>query len=342
LAAFDAWVALQTPATILALDPALGAAVTAQGPGGNLTVHGNTILGDTVTNTTAISGAATVGGTLAVTGATTTHGINNSNTQITGVAAGVAPTDAANVGQVTTVATDLATEVTRATTAEGVLTTGLSNEVTRATAAEGVLTTGLANEVTNRGIAVANEATARAAADSGLQTSINTEVTRATNAEGVLTTGLANEVTNRTNAVTAEATARAAADTAEATARAAADTLIRHDFGVADTTLSNQITAEANTRAAEDAHLQSQINSSSRQIDRNTRGIAMVAAMTNTTIQAGMKQAIDFNLSQFDCQTGFAFGYGYKVNENLQINAAGGSTTDFNEGVFRLGLSYQW
>ena len=104
----------------------------------------------------------------------------------------------------------------------------------------------------------------------------------------------------------------------------AADNVLRNDFESAD------------------RHLQSQVDSNRYQIDRNTRGIAMVAAMTNTTIQPGMKQAIDFNMAQFDDATGFGFGYGYRVNENLQINAAGASTTDFEESVVRLGLSYQW
>jgi hypothetical protein len=110
----------------------------------------------------------------------------------------------------------------------------------------------------------------------------------------------------------------------------------------ADAVNFGQLTNETNARIAGDRHLQSQVDSNRYQIDRNTRGIAMVAAMTNTTIQPGMKQAIDFNMAQFDDATGFGFGYGYRVNENLQINAAGASTTDFEESVVRLGLSYQW
>ena len=77
-------------------------------------------------------------------------------------------------------------------------------------------------------------------------------------------------------------------------------------------------------------------------IDTNTRGIAMVAAMTNTTIRDGMTQGVDFNISQFESETGFAFGYAHKVNENVQIHGAAASTTDFEESVGRLGVSFQW
>src|SRR6185295_16511350 len=63
----------------------------------------------------------------------------------------------------------------------------LNAEVTRATSAENVLTTNLATEATNR---IAGDAT--------LTVSLTTETTRALNAEGVLTTDLATEVARAT------------------------------------------------------------------------------------------------------------------------------------------------
>ena len=109
---------------------------------------------------------------------------------------------------VSTTSTALATEVARATAAEGVLTTSIANEastrgtadatlttnlnaeVSRATAAEGVLTTSIANEASTRGTAVAT-----------LITNLNAEITRATAAE----TANANAITTETNrATTAE------------------------------------------------------------------------------------------------------------------------------------------
>ena len=77
-------------------------------------------------------------------------------------------------------------------------------------------------------------------------------------------------------------------------------------------------------------------------IDTNTRGIAMVAAMTNTTIQPGMTHGVDFNISQFESETGFAFGYAHRINENVQVHGSAASTTDFDESVGRLGVSFQW
>ena len=197
------------------------------------------------------------------------------------------------------------------------------------------------------------EASTRLAADETLQSNIDDEVSnrivdvnaeesRAIAAEGVLTTGLSNEISNRIVDVNAEESRAIAAEgvltsglNTERSQRIAEDLDIRGDFAAADTAIRNEF-------AAGDRRLQNQIDSNSHQIDQNTRGIAMVAAMTNTTIQPGMKQAIDFNLAQFEGETGFGFGYGYRVNEHLQINAAGASTTDFEESVVRLGLSYQW
>jgi len=266
-ALLDAYIATLTPATMLALSPALGTQVTAAGAGGDLTVAGTT----------------------------NTNGIDNNGQKITELAAGVAPTDAANVGQVTAEAT------------------------TRA-AADTVLTTNLASEVTNR------------IAD------VNAEEARALAAEGVLTTGLASEVTNRTNADT---TLQSNID-AEALTRGNADTLLQSNIAAEaltrsnrDTTLQSNISNETNQRIAGDRAL-------GERIDTNTRGIAMVAAMTNTSVAPGMKQAVDFNVANFEGETGFGLGYAYRVNENLQVHSAAASTNDMGESVVRVGLSYQW
>ena len=77
-------------------------------------------------------------------------------------------------------------------------------------------------------------------------------------------------------------------------------------------------------------------------IRTNKRGIAMVAAMTNTTVLPGNTSAVDFNLSHFDGSTGFGFGYAHAVNSCLQLKIALASTTDFEESVVRAGVSYQW
>jgi hypothetical protein len=106
--------------------------------------------------------------------------------------------------------------------------------------------------------------------------------------------------------------------------------------------LQTNINNETSERIAADQSMGNRIDDNSRRIDQNTRGIAMVAAMTNTTIQPGMTQAVDFNVAHFEGETGFAFGYAHKINEHIQLNAAASSTADFEESVVRLGLSYQW
>jgi hypothetical protein len=182
--------------------------------------------------------------------------------------------------------------------------------------------------------------------------------------------------------IDAEEVARANADTALRTDFAAADTSIRTDFAAADTvernariaadnTLGLRIDSEVSDRIAGDAALGLRINDeqSARiaadnalgsrvtnetndriaadnvlgaRIDENTRGIAMVAAMTNTRVEAGKTHGVDFNMAQFQSETGFAFGYANRVNENVQLQTSVASTTDFDESVVRVGVAVQW
>jgi len=417
-ALLDAFVTATTPTALLALDPSIGATVTAPaGSGGNLVVEGNSTLGDAATDTTTVNGALVAN-----------NGLDATGDKITNLANGTAATDAANLGQVdagdATLQTNINNEATTRAAADTTLTTNLANEVTARTNADTTLTTNLATE-----------ATTRAAADTTLTTNLANEVTARTNADTTLTTNLANEVTARTAADTAirgefaaadtalgtavrsefaaadtvERTARTAADTAirgefaaadtalgtavrsefaaadtvERNARTAADTAIRGEFATADTTLGGRIdseisariagdntvrtefaaadtlirtqfaaadtalgtavrnefatadTTERNARIAGDSRLQSNI-------DENTRGIAMVAAMTNTTVDIGKTHGVDFNMAQFQSETGFAFGYANRINENVQVHTSVASTTDFDESVVRLGVAVQW
>ncbi|MGZ9736475.1 beta strand repeat-containing protein [Flavobacterium sp. GNP002] len=122
--------------------------------------------------------------------------------------------------------TALASEITRATAAEGTLTTNLTTETTRATAAEGTLTTNLASEITrattaeaskealaNKSTSVSSDGTSDTkypsvksvkdyvdASATSSSTALATETTRATTAEGTLTTNLASEITRATTA----------------------------------------------------------------------------------------------------------------------------------------------
>jgi hypothetical protein len=88
--------------------------------------------------------------------------------------------------------------------------------------------------------------------------------------------------------------------------------------------------------------LQSQLDRHRSDIDTNTRGIAMVAAMTDATVLPGMTNAMDFNVAYFEGETGFSVSYARRINDNLQIKSAVASSNDFDEGVYRVGVSYQW
>ena len=107
-------------------------------------------------------------------------------------------------------------------------------------------------------------------------------------------------------------------------------------------TVANDATIAGNLALGGIGNVEKAIKDNERDIETNTRGIAMVAAMTNTTVLPGNCHAIDFNLAHFEGETGFAFGYAHAVNPNLQLKISAASTTDFDESVVRAGVSYQW
>ena len=105
------------------------------------------------------------------------------------------------------VKSDLASETSRATTAEAGLQSAIDAEASRATTAEAGLQSAIDAEAAARSSAdttlqgnIDAEATARAAADTTLTNALAAEVTRATGAEGTLTTNLGAEVTRATAA----------------------------------------------------------------------------------------------------------------------------------------------
>jgi hypothetical protein len=93
---------------------------------------------------------------------------------------------------------------------------------------------------------------------------------------------------------------------------------------------------------AADANLQRQINTNREDIDRNARGIAMVAALQHTTVLPGMTQALDLSAAHFEGETGLAINYSRRINENVQINFGAASTSDFDESVIKAGIGWQW
>lgn len=104
--------------------------------------------------------------------------------------------------RLTTDETNISNEVTRATSAEGLLGQRITTETTRATNAESVLTSSISAEVTRAQGAettlttnLSNEVTRATGVESGLNTSISNEVTRATGAEATLQSNITAENT---------------------------------------------------------------------------------------------------------------------------------------------------
>ena len=77
-------------------------------------------------------------------------------------------------------------------------------------------------------------------------------------------------------------------------------------------------------------------------IDRNARGIAMVAALQHTTVLPGMTQALDLSAAHYEGETGMALNYSRRVNETTQLNFGVAATSDFDESVIKGGIGWQW
>jgi|GEM_PF-1561104 len=86
----------------------------------------------------------------------------------------------------------------------------------------------------------------------------------------------------------------------------------------------------------------SAIASNKDDIEQNSRGIAMVAALQHTTVLPGMTNAFDLSAAHFEGETGLALNFARRINENVQINFGAASTTDFDESVIKAGIGVQW
>jgi hypothetical protein len=186
------------------------------------------------------------------------------------------------------------TEASSRVAADIQLQSNITTEVSRATAAEGVLTTNLAAE-TARAISV----------EGALQTAINTEANvrdagDAANAAAIAaeTTRATNAETALTNAIAAEETARIAADSAEATARAAADTTLQSNIDAEETARiagdaanAAAVTAEETRALAAEAALSTALST-----EANTRVIADTALQTALTAEVSARTNADNTL----------------------------------------------
>jgi len=113
--------------------------------------------------------------------------------------------------------------------------------------------------------------------------------------------------------------------------------------------VNGEMVATENYVDAADARLQGQIDQNrsairknKEDIETNTRGIAMVAALQHTTVLPGMTNAFDLSAAHFEGETGMALNYARRINDNVQINFGAASTTDFEESVIKAGIGVQW
>jgi len=102
------------------------------------------------------------------------------------------------------------------------------------------------------------------------------------------------------------------------------------------------VQSQLDTNAGAIANNSNRIESNKKDIEQNTRGIAMVAALQHTTVLPGMNNAFDLSAAHFEGETGLALNYARRINENVQINFGAASTTDFDESVIKAGIGVQW
>jgi len=248
---------------------------------------------------TVVSGVPDVvfapGGNLSVAGATTLGGaVDMTGNQINNLAAGVAATDAANVGQVTAA---VIAEASTRSAADTTLQNNINAEASTRAAAD--------TAETNARIAADNaEAATRSAADTTLQNNINAEAS------------------TRAAAVTAEATTRAAADTTlqtnitnEATARIAGD---------------NALATRLNTTDARVGSLEGRVGVLEKDVKEVRAGVAMAMAIASIpTVDYG-KFALGLGVGTFGGETAVAGAVDIKATERskfrLAVSNAGGQT----------------
>ena len=120
---------------------------------------------------------------------------------------------------------------------------------------------------------------------------------------------------------------------------------LKHADGLLDVALK----AESNARIQADALLQAGIDSNRANINRNTsdirrnkEGIAMVAAMTHTTLLPGNDTAFDIGVANFESETAYSINFARRVKEGVQINISAASASGLSDALVRGSIGFQW
>ena len=264
-----------------------------------------------------------------------TDGIEMNGSAITGLAAGVAASDAVNKGQ-------LDAEADARIAADTALATALATETDARLASDAALSTALGNETE-----------ARVAGDAALAAALNAETDARTAGDASLAMAIGDEAAARTAgdativaALGEEAVVRADADTALATGIAANSASIETVRGVT--------AAETAARMAADSALAAQLDSFGTRLeavegrldrldDRIAGSTAVATAMSGNAFLPDMNFNLTANVATYDGAQAGSLQLGALVSRHVALNA--GVATGFNKGgktAGRVGVTLGW
>ncbi|MFL2842939.1 MAG: YadA-like family protein, partial [Coraliomargaritaceae bacterium] len=104
--------------------------------------------------------------------------------------------------------------------------------------------------------------------------------------------------------------------------------------------LEEDIQLETQARIQADSLLSDRIDHNASQIDENRKGIAMVAAMTHTTLLPGKTQALDLGVASFEGETAFSVNFAKRVDDGVQINVSAAKSGKVS--AFKGSVGWQW
>ena len=106
--------------------------------------------------------------------------------------------------------------------------------------------------------------------------------------------------------------------------------------------LDQALYEESQARISADNALRASIDQNQSDIEENRKGIAMVAAMTHTTLLPGNDKALDIGVGYFRSESAYSINYAGRLNENVQLNFSAASTSAFKDSAVKCSLGFQW
>ncbi len=295
---------------------------------------GNLVLDDDVD----VSGHQTVGGTLGVTGATTTNGITNTGNIGTTT---LSTTGAATVGNGLTVSAGGANISGGLNNTNGGITnagaiSGATNITASGTVQGGTITDGTAL-MTGGNIS----GVGTLAATTGNITTVNATAVNATtvNAPTINSTTINNSGTLTTAALAVGAGGVSVAGGAPVSM--GGNRIQNVGTPIAPTDAATKAYVD-NFLGASNAALTERINSAFDEIDRNTEGIAVAIALGGLALPSGKGFALGANLGFYDDKQAAAAQAALRLDDHVQLNAGLGVGFDHNKVGGRVGIMAAW